>query len=58
MSDKMREAHWREWGIDGMPKDKQRLADAAWQAGYVAALAQAEQRSGVGLMQLLGDFGG
>lgn len=23
---------WRQWAIDGMPADKQRLADAAWQA--------------------------
>lgn len=25
-------AFWREWAIDGMPKDKQRLAEAAWEA--------------------------
>ncbi|ULQ47446.1 hypothetical protein JN531_003980 [Flagellatimonas centrodinii] len=24
---------WRAWAIDGMPADKQRLAEAAWQAG-------------------------
>lgn len=32
-----RETLWREWGIDGMPKDKQRLADAAFKAGLAAA---------------------
>jgi hypothetical protein len=27
-----REAFEKEWAVTGMPKDKQRLADAAWQA--------------------------
>lgn len=26
--------HWREWGINGMPADKIRLADATWEAAF------------------------
>lgn len=31
-------AFWRSWAIDGMPKDKQRLAEAAWTAASVVSL--------------------
>ena len=30
MAETAKERFWREWAIDGMPKDKQRLAEAAW----------------------------
>jgi hypothetical protein len=38
---------WREWAIDGMPKDKQRLAEAAFAAGLaaIAALTQPKESS-------------
>lgn len=32
-----KEEHWRIWAIDGMPKDKQRLAEATWEAAIETA---------------------
>lgn len=42
--DKMREEHWRQWGIAGMPKDKIRLAEETWKAATesCAAIKDAE----------------
>ena len=31
-----RKEFMRQWAVDGMPKDKQRLAEAAWKAACIA----------------------
>ncbi len=33
---------WRQWAIDGMPKDKQRLAEAAWNEAIKACASFVE----------------